>query len=259
MTSSRPTPTAPSRCGPNSDLFYLTGIEQEETILLLYPRCPRGEHAGDAVPARDQRCRRHLGRPQASKEEARAISGIHRVEWLSEFRPLFHRLMCECDHVYLNTNEHKRAVIEVETRDARFVKDTQARYPLHDYQRLARLLHSLRVVKSDAEVELIRQASAITRTASCELRALSNRALPRPRWRPNLPTSSSGAAVASPTPPSSPAARMPACSTTSPMTNPAERATCCCSTWRQLCQLQLRPDPHHPGQRPFHAPPTPSL
>jgi Xaa-Pro aminopeptidase len=148
---------------PNSDLFYLTGIEQEETILLLYPHAHEEtmqemlflRETNDVVATWEGH--------KHSKEEARAISGIQRVEWLSEFRPLFQRLMCECDHAYLNTNEHKRAVIEVETRDARFVKDTRARYPLHDYQRLARLLHKLRVAKSDAEVELIRQASAITR------------------------------------------------------------------------------------------------
>jgi Xaa-Pro aminopeptidase len=98
-----------------------------------------------------------------TKEEAQKLSGIKRIEWLSEFRPLFHRLMCECDHVYLNTNEHKRAVIEVETREARFVRDTQERYPLHDYERLARLMHRLRVVKSNLEVDLMRQACAITK------------------------------------------------------------------------------------------------
>jgi Xaa-Pro aminopeptidase len=76
---------------------------------------------------------------------------------------LFHRLMCECEHVYLDTNEHKRAVIEVPTREARFVTDTQARYPLHDYQRLARLMHRLRAVKSREEVALLKQACAITK------------------------------------------------------------------------------------------------
>jgi Xaa-Pro aminopeptidase len=70
--------------------------------------------------------------------------------------------MCECEHVYLNSNEHKRAVVDVETREARFVADTMKRYPLHDYQRLARLLHPLRVVKSEQEIDLIRQASALT-------------------------------------------------------------------------------------------------
>ena len=56
--------------------------------------------------------------------------------------------MCECEHVYLNATNTARAVIEVETRDTRFIRDTQARYPLHDYQRLARLMHRLRIVKS---------------------------------------------------------------------------------------------------------------
>jgi Xaa-Pro aminopeptidase len=70
--------------------------------------------------------------------------------------------MCECGHVYLNTNEHKRAVIESETRESRFVADTIRRYPLHDYQRLARLMHQVRVVKSKEEIELIRKACALT-------------------------------------------------------------------------------------------------
>ena len=147
---------------PNADLFYLTGVEQEESILLLYP----GAH--------DEKMREILFLRETSdliatweghkltKDEARRITGIRRVEWLSEFLPLFHRLMCECEHVYLNSNEHQRAVVEVETRDARFVRDTQARYPLHDYQRLARLLHPLRAVKSEEEIKLLRETCAIT-------------------------------------------------------------------------------------------------
>src|SRR4030095_1903550 len=69
----------------------------------------------------------------------------------------------ECEHVYLNTNEHKRASIEVETREARFVAETLKRYPLHDYQRLARLMHELRMIKSPTEVPLIERACDITR------------------------------------------------------------------------------------------------
>jgi len=148
---------------PNSDLFFLSGIEQEESILLLYP------------DAHDDKTRQILFLRETNdliatweghkltKEEGRNISGIERVEWLSEFAPIFHRLMCECEHVYLNTNEHKRAHVEVQTRDARFVAETAARYPLHDYQRLARLMHQLRAVKSELEVNLLRQACAITR------------------------------------------------------------------------------------------------
>jgi Xaa-Pro aminopeptidase len=70
--------------------------------------------------------------------------------------------MCECEHVYLNSNEHKRANIVVETRDARFAAEVQRAYPLHDYQRLARLLHRLRAIKSEPEIALIGQACATT-------------------------------------------------------------------------------------------------
>ncbi len=151
------------RLRQSSDLFYLTGVDQEETILLLYP------------DAHDEKFREILFLRETSdviatweghkltKDEARKVTGVARVEWLTEFRAIFHRLMCECEHVYLNTNEHKRAVIDVETREARFVADTVRRYPLHDYQRLARIMHRLRVVKSDAEVTLLRDACAITK------------------------------------------------------------------------------------------------
>src|SRR5688572_11210594 len=98
-----------------------------------------------------------------SKEEAQRISGIKHIYWLEEFPKIFHRLMCESDHVYLNSNEHPRAELVVETRESRFVADVVRRYPLHDYQRLAQLLHRLRVVKAPAEVELIKRACGITR------------------------------------------------------------------------------------------------
>jgi Xaa-Pro aminopeptidase len=148
---------------PNSDLFYLTGIEQEESILLLYPDAHE-ENMREILFLRETNdlIATWEGH-KLTKEQARKMSGIKRVEWLSEFRPLFHRLICECEHVYLNSNEHKRATIEVRTRDARFIEDTQDRYPLHDYQRLARLMHRLRAVKSDFEVAVLKQACAITK------------------------------------------------------------------------------------------------
>ena len=148
---------------PNSDLFYLTGVEQEESILLLYPDAHEEKMREILFLRETNELLATWEGHKLTKDDARKISGVERVEWLSEFRPLFHRLMCECDHVYLNSNEHKRAVIEVETREARFVKDTRARYPLHDYQRLARLMHQLRIVKSNLEIELLRQACDITK------------------------------------------------------------------------------------------------
>src|SRR5882724_6332442 len=146
---------------PNSDLFYLTGIEQEETILAIYPDAHEDNQREIIFLREPNPLAETWEGHKLTKEEARRISGINRVEWLSEFRPLFHRLMCECEHVYLNSNEHKRSSSVVETRDARFVANVQKSYPLHDYQRLAWLMHRLRAVKSDIELELLRQACAI--------------------------------------------------------------------------------------------------
>lgn len=150
------------RLVPNSDLFYLTGVEQEESLLLL---CP---------DAHDEKLREVLFVREANplletweghkltKAEAREVSGVQNVKWLGEFPKVFRQLMCEVERAYLNTNEHKRAVVEVETRDARFVRQVQAQYPLHRYERLARLMHELRALKSPEEVALIRHACEIT-------------------------------------------------------------------------------------------------
>src|SRR6185436_2427973 len=128
----------------NSDLFYLSGVEQEQSILMLHPDAQDEKNREilflrEPIPELETWEGRKL-----SKDEARARSGVRQVKWLHEFPALFHRQMCECEHVYLNSNEHKRAVVEVETREARFVAETLRRYPLHDYHRLARLLHQLR-------------------------------------------------------------------------------------------------------------------
>jgi Xaa-Pro aminopeptidase len=147
----------------NSDLFYLSGVDQEETILLIYPDAHE-ENMREILFVRETSDLLAIWEgAKLTKDQARQASGIKRVEWLSEFPALFRRLMCECEHVYLNTNEHKRARIEVETRDARFVRETIAAYPLHDYQRLARLMHRLRAVKNEVEVDLLRHACAITK------------------------------------------------------------------------------------------------
>jgi Xaa-Pro aminopeptidase len=146
----------------NSDLFYLTGVEQEQSILVLYPDADDEKHR-ELLFLREPSEENQVweGR-KLDKVAARTVSGIANVHWLSEFPRLFHRLICEAEHVYLNTNEHKRAIIEVETREARFVIDTIRRYPVHDFRRLAPLMHRLRAVKSELELGLIRQACDLT-------------------------------------------------------------------------------------------------
>ena len=147
---------------PNADLFHLTGIEQEESLLLLYPDAHEEKHREVLFVRQPNPLLETWEGHKLTKDEARKLSGVARVEWLADFPALFHRLMCECEHAYLNSNEHKRAHIVVETREARFVRETRQRYPLHDYRRLAPLMHWLRAVKSDLEVAQIQKACDIT-------------------------------------------------------------------------------------------------
>lgn len=148
---------------PSSDLFYLTGIAQEETILLLAPDAHEEKHR-EILFLRETN--EHLERWEGhklTKDEARKTSGIQSVHWLHEFPLLFRRLMCESDNVFLNSNEHPRADVTVETRENRFVRETIGRWPLHRYHRLAKLMHRLRAVKSQREIDLLRHACEVTR------------------------------------------------------------------------------------------------
>ena len=147
---------------PNSDLFHLTGIEQEESILLLAPDAHEPKHREILFLREPNEHLKIWEGHKHSKDEATEISGIKQVKWLAEFPVIFRQIMCELEHVYLNSNEHKRAVVEVETRDARFARECQAKFPLHTYHRLARLMHQVRVVKSEAEIALLQQAVDIT-------------------------------------------------------------------------------------------------
>ncbi|HTJ00406.1 MAG TPA: aminopeptidase P family protein [Dongiaceae bacterium] len=147
---------------PNTDLFYLTGIEQEESRLVLAPDAP-DENLREILFLREPN--EHLKiweGHKLSQAAAQELSGIKTIKWLSEFPAVFHGLMCDAEHVYLNSNEHKRSATEVPSRDFRFIRSVQRQYPLHDYRRLARELHPLRAVKSLAEVELLREAIGIT-------------------------------------------------------------------------------------------------
>ena len=147
---------------PNADLFFLSGIEQEESVLLLFPDAAEEKHREILFVRKPNEHLQIWEGYKHSKEDARKISGIKNVQWLSEFPGMFRVLMCEAEAVYLNTNEHKRATVKVETRDDRFICDCQRDFPLHDYRRLALLLHELRVVKTDLEIELLKEAVAIT-------------------------------------------------------------------------------------------------
>lgn len=146
----------------NSDLLYLTGIDQEESVVVLMP---------DAIDPKDREIlfvretSEHIAiweGKKLSKEQAREVSGIERIEWSESFEGFLHRMVPQAEHVYLTTNEHLRANIVVETRNARFIKECQARYPLHRYERLAPLTHRLRMIKGAEEIQIIQKACYIT-------------------------------------------------------------------------------------------------
>jgi Xaa-Pro aminopeptidase len=146
----------------NSDLFYLTGVDQEETVLILMP------HAVDPKEREIlflKETSEHIAiweGEKLTKAQAREATGVQRVEWSHTFESFLHRLVPQAEHVYLATNEHLRASVVVETRNARFIKECQSRYPLHRYERLAPLLHRLRILKSPEEILIIQQACNIT-------------------------------------------------------------------------------------------------
>jgi len=148
---------------PNSDLFYLTGVAQEESILVICPDAHEEKHREMLFLRETNDTIQVWEGHKHSKDEAKKLTGIERIHWLSEFPVLMRRLMCESDHVFLNSNEHARADVVVESREARFVRETMALWPLHSYHRLARLMQELRPVKSEHEIALLKEACAITR------------------------------------------------------------------------------------------------
>ena len=131
----------------NADLFYLTGIHQEETMLLLAPDAFDPNHREILFIRQPSEHLAIWEGHKHTKEQATAISGIANVKWLSEFPGIFRQVACEMKTIYLNTNEHQRADVTVETRDNRFVRNCLSQFPLHQYQRLAPLMYELRTVK----------------------------------------------------------------------------------------------------------------
>jgi Xaa-Pro aminopeptidase len=146
----------------NSDLFYLSGVDQEETILVIFPDSKNPAHREILFVRQTNEEIAIWEGAKLNKEQAAKVSGIQTVYWLNDFKTIFNTLMAECERVYLNSNEHLRAAVEVETRDARFLKTCKEKYPLHQFERLAPIMHNLRAIKSPVEIELMQTACNIT-------------------------------------------------------------------------------------------------
>lgn len=147
----------------NTDLFHLTGIHQEETILLIATGLNADPDHIEILFVRETNEQIAIWEGQKlDKDAATATSGVKRVEWTQPFENHFHRLAPQCDHIYLLTNEHLRAMAIVETRNDRFIHQCRQRYPLHVYERLAPLMHRLRMIKDDVEIAMMQKACDIT-------------------------------------------------------------------------------------------------
>jgi len=145
-----------------TDLFYLSGIDQEESTLIICPDI-REEKYRQILFLKETNEQIALWEGHKyTKEEASAGSGIETVYWNHEFDNIFKQLVFQSDHIFLNTNEHLRAQTRVETRDDRFLRWCRKAFPLHRYERLAPIMHNLRAVKSQIELDLIKKACDIT-------------------------------------------------------------------------------------------------
>lgn len=146
----------------NNDLFYLSGIDQEESVLVICPDFPKAEMREILfVRKTDEHIAVWEGH-KLTQEEATERSGIKKVKWTEDFDAVLATLMALSENVYLNTNEHLRAAVQVETRDARFIQFCKKRFPLHTYKRAAPLMHALRAIKESEEVIQIQKACDIT-------------------------------------------------------------------------------------------------
>lgn len=146
----------------HSDIFYLSGADQEESILVICPDAFDQNHREILFLRETNEHIMVWEGHKLSKEQATEVSGIKTVMWLKDFETVLKNLASQSEHIYLNSNEHLRATIEVETREARFGKWCRETYPLHNYERSAPIMHRIRSIKHAIELDLMQQACNIT-------------------------------------------------------------------------------------------------
>jgi Xaa-Pro aminopeptidase len=148
----------------NNDLFYLTGVDQEETRLVLFPDHPDPKFREVLFLRETSELIEIWEGHKLTKAEAEQTTGItqKQIYWTHQFEQIFGQMIFEAENVYLNTNEHTRAGIVVQTQDARYIDEFRQKYPLHHLQRLAPLMHQLRAIKAPQEIALLQTAIDIT-------------------------------------------------------------------------------------------------
>lgn len=149
----------------NSDLYWLTGIEQEDTMVVLFPDNPDERYREVLVLVRPNEIKEKWDGKRLREEEGKAISGMHKILWLDSLDGLLQQWIHLADTIYLNTNENDRKGSVLETRDYRYAQSMKIRYPLHNYERSARILKELRSIKTKEEVEVLKVSVDITHKA----------------------------------------------------------------------------------------------
>ncbi|WP_323787591.1 aminopeptidase P family protein [Psychroserpens sp.] len=144
------------------DIFYLSGVDQEESILVIFPDCPNEKHREILFLKETNEHIAIWEGEKLTKEAALKTSGIKTVYWLQDLEKIMFELMTQCDTVYINTNEHYRANVETETREDRFTKWLKNKYPAHAVAKSNPILQRLRSVKDATEISLMQKACDIT-------------------------------------------------------------------------------------------------
>lgn len=144
------------------DIFYLSGVDQEESILVLFPDSKNEAHKEVLFLKETNEHIAVWEGAKLDKNQAFETSGIKTVYWLQQFPSIFKQMMAEAEGIYLNTNEHLRADTTVQTREDRFIEQVKREYPAHATYKSAPILHALRGVKHAIELDLLQTACSIT-------------------------------------------------------------------------------------------------
>ncbi|MFC2137981.1 aminopeptidase P family protein [Bacteroidota bacterium] len=153
----------------NSDLFYLSGIDQEKTILTICPDHPNPKYQEILFVVKTNKEIEIWNGHKYTKDEATQTSGIKTVHWLEQFETILKELMSFAQNVYLNSNENIRFSSDVPYKDLRFAKEIKEKFPVHNYKRVAPLITSLRVIKEKEEIKQLQHACDITKNAFLRL------------------------------------------------------------------------------------------
>jgi len=146
----------------NTDLYWLSGVEQEDSMVILFPDCPDPKYREVLVLVRPNELKEKWDGKRLRSNEATAISGIKTIVWLDSLDALLQTWVHLADHIYLDSNENDRKASLIQSREYRFIGEMKARYPLHKYERAAKIMKELRGVKTKLEVAVLQKAIDIT-------------------------------------------------------------------------------------------------